>query len=114
MIFQRITLPEVMHMSGEIQDGGDYIMSMAYLDGMERTGVRTVMTPMEALGKNYQGLKAEKHIQEAQILPEKDYDQIKEMVYKYGGVESSMYMSLNSIPNQNQFIITKVRVCLLL
>ncbi|RGY84006.1 hypothetical protein DXA21_21110 [Parabacteroides distasonis] len=40
--------------------------------------------------------KVVKHVQEAQIIPEKDYEQIKEMVYKYGGVETSMYMSMSN------------------
>ena len=40
-------------------------------------------------------IKAVKHVQEAQIIPAKDYRQIKEMVYRYGGVESSIYMSMN-------------------
>lgn len=101
MIFQRITIARSNDMSGEIQDGGDYIMSMAYL--MAWKGPVLEQDDPYGTQEKTTGLKAKKHIQEAQILPEKDYDQIKEMVYKYGGVESSMYMSLNNSKSKSVY-----------
>ena len=81
-------------LSGEIHDGGDYIMSMAYL--MAWNG--PVLEKDDPYGNNSSSkdIKPVKHVQGAEIIPEKDYEQIKEMVFKYGGVESSMYMSMNS------------------
>lgn len=78
----------------DIQDGGDYMMSMAYLMAWKGP-VLEKDDPYGSKRTNKQ-LKPVKHVQEAQIIGEKDYKQIKEMVYKYGGVESSMYMSMNS------------------
>lgn len=81
-------------MSEDIQDGGDYMMSMAYLMAWKGP----VLDSDDPYGSSSYNPKAKvvKHVQEAQILPEKDYKQIKEMIYKYGGVESSMYMSMKS------------------
>ena len=80
-------------LSEGIQDGGDYIMSMAYL--MAWRG--PVLEKDDPYGDHQSSsLQAVKHVQEAVIIPKKDYATIKEMVFKYGGVESSMYMSMNS------------------
>ncbi|MBS5483726.1 MAG: cell surface protein [Eubacterium sp.] len=99
--FSENNLARSNDMSGEIQDGGDYIMSMAYL--MAWKGPVLEQDDPYGTQEKTTGLKAKKHIQEAQILPEKDYDQIKEMVYKYGGVESSMYMSLNNSKSKSVY-----------
>lgn len=81
-------------LSEDIQDGGDYMMSMSYLMAWKGP----VLEKDDPYGSQVQNENAEcvKHVQEAQILPEKDYKQIKNMVYKYGGVESSMYMSMSN------------------
>ena len=41
-------------------------------------------------------LKAVEHVQEMQIIDGKDYEGIKEAVFKYGGVESSLYSTIRS------------------
>lgn len=85
-------------LSDKIQDGGDYIMSMAYLMAWKGP-VLEKDDPYGSAGSNYNvnaSLQPVKHIQGAEIIPSKDYEQIKEMVFKYGGVESSMYMSMNN------------------
>lgn len=88
-------------LSEGIQDGGDYIMSMSYL--MSWKG--PVLEKDDPYGDEYTDpdLKAVKHIQGAEIIPAKDYEQIKEKVYKYGGVESSMYMSLNNSASKSVY-----------
>lgn len=78
----------------DIQDGGDYMMSMSYLMAWKGP-VLEQDDPYGSKTKN-ENIKCVKHVQEAQIIPEKDYKQIKNMVYKYGGVESSMYMSMSN------------------
>ena len=78
----------------DIQDGGDYMMSMSYLMAWKGP-VLEEDDPYGSKIKN-DSLNSVKHVQEAQIIPEKDYQQIKNMVYKYGGVESSMYMSMRN------------------
>ncbi len=81
-------------MSEEVQDGGDYALSMAYLTAWKGP----VLERDDPYGddKTDNSLKPFKHVQEIQIIEEKDYDQIKEMVFKYGGVESSMFMSMDN------------------
>ena len=78
-------------LSDEIHDGGDYIMSMAYL--MSWSG--PVPEDSDPYGSVATSNKKDviKHVQGAEIIPSKDYEQIKEKVFKYGGVESSMYMA---------------------
>ena len=81
-------------LSDDIQDGGDYMMSMSYL--MSWKGPVLEKDDPYGTKNNNKTWNSVKHVQEAQIIPEKDYKQIKNMVYKYGGVESSMYMSMSS------------------
>lgn len=92
--FSENNLARSNDLSGEIRDGGDYIMSMAYL--MAWKGPVLEQDDPYGSTEKKDNLECVKHVQGAEILPEKDYDQIKEMVYKYGGVESSMYMSLSN------------------
>lgn len=88
-------------LSGEIRDGGDYIMSMAYL--MAWAGPVLEKDDPYGSEEKKDNLKCVKHVQEARIIPEKDYEQIKEMVYKYGGVESAMYMALNNAKSKSMY-----------
>ena len=44
-----------------------------------------------------------KHVQEIQILPSKDYEKIKEAVYLYGGVQSSLYTSLKNYKSRSVY-----------
>lgn len=43
-----------------------------------------------------ESLEPVKHLQEARIIGEKDYDTIKRMIYTYGGVQSSFYSTLEN------------------
>ena len=82
------------YLGNDIQDGGDYMMAMSYLMAWKGPVLeKDDKYGNETYNKN---AKVVKHVQEAQIIPEKDYNQIKEMVYKYGGVETSMYMSMSN------------------
>lgn len=83
-------------MSDKIQDGGDYIMSMAYLMAWKGPVLEKDDPYSGRKSVTAEELKPVKHVQGAEIIPEKDYNQIKEMVFKYGGVESSMYMSMSN------------------
>ncbi len=74
------------------EQGGEYTMSMAYL--LSWRGPVSEADDPYGDGFSPDGLKAEKHVQEIQILPEKDYEKIKQAVLAYGGVQSSLYTSL--------------------
>lgn len=74
------------------ESGGDYIMATAYLvswdgpvyeeDDPYGDGVRQELAPV-------------KHVQEVQFPEAKDYNSIKKMVFLYGGVQSSIYLSID-------------------
>lgn len=83
-------------------DGGDYTMSLAYLTAWQGP-VYESQDPYGD-GKTVDGLTAVKHLQEAQIIKSKDYEAIKEMIYKYGGVQSSLYTSMvNNYNSKSQY-----------
>ena len=88
-------------LSDDIQDGGEYIRAMAYL--MSWKGPVLEKDDPYGDGKTNKNLKSVKHVQEAEIVPYKDYEQIKEMVFKYGGVESSMYMSMSDADGSSMY-----------
>ena len=73
-------------------DGGDYLMAMAYLTAWQGP----VLTANDPYGDGVSDntLLPVKHVQEVQIIPAKDFESIKKMVYKYGGVSTSLYTSL--------------------
>ncbi len=73
-------------------DGGDYTMVMAYLAGWQ--GPVLEKDDPYGDGVSDESLAAVKHVQEMQILQEKDYEAIKSAVYQYGAVQSSVYMDM--------------------
>lgn len=76
------------------ENGGYYNISMSYL--LSWKGPVLEEQDPYGDGNSDESLKPVKHIQQAEIIASKDYQQIKEKVFKYGGVESSIYMSLNN------------------
>lgn len=90
-------------LSDKIQDGGDYMMAMSYL--MAWKGPVLEKDDPYNGRKNSQSdkLKAVKHVQGAEIIPKKDYQQIKEMIFKYGGVESSIYMAMLNASSKSPY-----------
>ena len=75
-------------------DGGEYTMGMAYLAAWKGP----VYEKDDPYGDNQtnENLTAVKHVQEMQVIDGKDYEKIKEAVYKYGGVQTSIYNGLRS------------------
>lgn len=85
----------MLHHNGfglNLEDGGDHIMAMAYLSSWKGP----VFEEDDPYGDDEtdDSLLPVKHVQEVQITEEKDYEKIKEMVYKYGAVESSIHIAL--------------------
>ena len=70
--------------------GGDYSVSSAYLLGWQGP----VAEASDPYGDGYspENLEPVCHVQEIQVLKEKDYEAIKRAVYETGGVQSSFYM----------------------
>ena len=75
-------------------EGGEYTMGMAYLAAWQ--GPVYEEDDPYGDGKTNSKLKAVKHVQEMRIIDGKDYEAIKEAVFKYGGVTTSLYSTIRS------------------
>lgn len=75
-------------------DGGEYTMGMAYLAAWQ--GPVYEKDDPYGDGKTNKKLQAVKHVQEMRIIASKDIAAIKEAVFKYGGVQTSLYSSLKN------------------
>ncbi len=75
-------------------DGGNYTMGMAYLTSWQGP----VYEADDPYGdeQSPDGLTPVKHVQEIQIIGHKDYEKIKEAVFQYGGVQTSIYSAVRS------------------
>ncbi len=75
-------------------EGGSSTMAMAYLLGWQGPVLETI----DPYGDGETSVDAVpyKHVQEVQIIDAKDLQKIKEMVYKYGGVQSSLYTTMQN------------------
>ncbi len=82
-------------------EGGEYTMSMAYLLGWQGP----VLEAQDPYGDGYSpdGLKPCLHVQEIQLLPPKDYEAIKRAVYLEGGVQSSLYTSMQDYESESVY-----------
>ena len=82
-------------------DGGEYTMGMAYLAAWEGP----VCEADDPYGDNKTNpdLIAVKHVQEMQIIDGKDYEKIKESVFLYGGVQTSIYNGLRSSQSKSPY-----------
>lgn len=83
------------------QDGGEYTMGMAYLASWKGP----VLAEDDPYGDGITNSKLEtvKHVQEMQIIGAKDYEKIKEAVFKYGGVQTSIYSALRSAKSESVY-----------
>lgn len=82
-------------------DGGDYSMALAYLTAWQGP----VLEKDDPYGDRVSdsSLQPVVHVQEAQIIAPKNFEKIKEMVYKYGGVQSSLYTSITNANGTSKY-----------
>ncbi len=73
-------------------DGGEYTMAIAYLASWQ--GPVYESDDPYGDGETDSTLEARKHLEEAQIIASKDYEGIKQAIYKYGAVETSIYTQM--------------------
>ena len=94
-----MTLNNGFHLTQD--DGGEYTMGMAYLASWKGP----VLEKDDPYGDNKTNpdLTAVKHVQEMQVIDGKDYEKIKEAVFKYGGVQTSIYNSLKSSQSKSPY-----------
>lgn len=85
----------------KIDDGGEYTMSMSYLLGWQGP----VLEESDPYGDLFSpdGLSAVKHVQEVQIIKNKDIQKIKYMIFTNGAVQSSFYTSMKSSLSSSQY-----------
>lgn len=82
-------------------DGGQYTILWSYLASWK--GPVLEKDDPYGDGKTRKKLKSIKHVQEMQIIPSKDTEKIKDAVYRYGGVQSSLYISMEHLNEDNEY-----------
>lgn len=82
-------------------DGGEYTMGMAYLAAWQGP----VWEADDPYGDNKtdSSLNEVAHVQEMRIIDGKDYEGIKLAVFKYGGVQSSLYSTIRSSQSSSAY-----------
>lgn len=85
----------------EPEEGGSYIMSVAYLTAWQGP----VLEEEDPYGDQVspEGLKAAKHVQEVRMPSDKDYQAVKQTIYLYGGVESSLYVDFSDPREKSEY-----------
>ena len=76
----------------ELSEGGEHTMSIAYMASWK--GPVLEKDDPYGDGETNPDLKAVKHLEEAIIIESRDDEKIKSAIFKYGGVESSIYMEM--------------------
>ena len=89
------------HFKMGTEEGGSYIMSMAYLTSW--AGPVLEQDDPYGDGQSPDDLQAVCHVQEVRMPDAKDYQAIKQTVYLYGGVESSLYMDFPEYTGQSDY-----------
>ena len=94
-----MTLSNSFHLSQN--DGGEYTMAIAYMASWQGP----VYEEDDPYGdeETNSSLKARKHLEEAQILASKDYEGIKQAIYKYGAVETSIYTQMTTANSYSNY-----------
>lgn len=83
-------------------DGGEYTMGMAYLAAWQ--GPVYEKDDPYGDGATDESLSPVKHVQEIRIIDGKDYQGIKEAVFKYGGVQTSLYSNISSSKGNSKYL----------
>lgn len=82
-------------------DGGEYTMGIAYLAAWQ--GPVYEKDDPYGDGATDESLSPVKHVQEIRIIDGKDYQGIKEAVFKYGGVQTSLYSNISSSKGNSKY-----------
>lgn len=90
------------------KNGGEYTMALAYL--LSWCGPVLEQDDPYGDGWSPDDLSAVKHVQEVQILPEKELEPIKRAVMVHGGVQSSLYTTLQQNQDAKAYCCLEERV----
>lgn len=87
---------------GKLEEkGGAYAMLMSYLAGW--LGPVPEESDPYGDGKSPDGLSAIRHVQEMQIIQEKNIPAVKELIYRYGAVQASFYMDMEKASHSSVY-----------
>ncbi len=100
IVFSANHMVQQNEFAAEPEDGGEYTMSMAYLLGYQGP-VTEAQDPYGA--ESSEGISPVKHVQEIQIIDSKNLEGIKEAVFLYGGVQSSIYNDLRNKDSESPY-----------
>ena len=81
--------------------GGEHTMSIAYLAAWQGP-VYEEQDPYGD-GETVDGLSAVKHLEEAIVINERDDEIIKSAIYRYGGVETSLYLEMEYFGDDSKY-----------
>lgn len=81
--------------------GGEYTMGIAYLTSWQ--GPVYEKDDPYGDGKSREDLEAVKHVQEVQLIEGKDFEKIKEFVFKHGGVQTAIYSALTNTQSYSPY-----------
>ena len=103
--FSRDHLNYHNHFKMGTEEGGSYVMSVAYLTSW----AGPVPEEADPYGDGYSpdDLAAVCHVQEVRMPEAKDYEAIKQTVYLHGGVESSLYMDFTDPTQDSRYYSRK-------
>lgn len=82
-------------------EGGEYTMAIAYLASWQ--GPVYESDDPYGDGATDETLEARKHLEEALIIAPKNYTAIKEAIYKYGAVETSIYTQMKTAESWSSY-----------
>lgn len=82
-------------------EGGEYTMAIAYLASWQ--GPVYESDDPYGDGETNESVEARKHLEEALIIAPKDYQAIKEAIYKYGAVETSIYTQMKAADSWSNY-----------
>ncbi|MBR6171979.1 MAG: hypothetical protein IKQ49_02260 [Eubacterium sp.] len=85
----------------ELTKGGEHTMSIAYLAAWQ--GPVYEADDPYGDGKSRDDLTAVKHLEEAIVIGKRDDDIIKSAIYRYGGVETSLYLEMEYTGYASQY-----------
>ncbi len=87
--------------TANVEDGGDYLMLMAYLSSWQGP----VTEEEDPYGDEYSppGLEPAVHVQEVQVLEYGELEMIKEWLLEYGAVQTSLYMDRNTTSEKSPY-----------
>lgn len=102
---QLIFSPDHMSLSNSFSlgqnEGGEYTMAIAYLASWQGPVYEEDDPYGDGVTNATQA--ARKHLEEALIIDSKDYNAIKEAIYKYGAVETSIYTQMTTADSWSRY-----------